>query len=275
MKDGYTTGSGLGPRPVGRERLSNEFSIESRAGRRAPASRSSGGDERHGGIRRPRSQPDRRGAPRCARGSPSELGFSEERAGQVRSSSPSSPPTSPSTRRRRDPAPPDPRMSTATRAPTASRSWRSTRARGCRMWRGRGATGTRRPARSDTGSERSNGSPTSSRSTRSRPEPSSSRDSGANRRRPVARQPPLRDRRRPRVEDRRRRLRGRLGLAHARRSPRHPRRRRPRAWARGARSVRRRDRGLSPSHEESPAHVSSRTCTPRLRPTRGAAVAMR
>ena len=79
-------------------------------------------------------------------------------------------------------------------------------------------------------------------------------------------------RRRARVEGRRRRLRRRLGLAHAGRSPRHHRRRRPRAWTRGPRRVPGGDPDFHRSHEESP-HACIQDVHAALRATRGAAVA--
>ena len=133
--------------------------------------------------------------------------------------------------RRRDPVPPDPRRERRQRAPAASRSSRSIEARGCRMSRARAATGTRPPARLDTGSDRSSGSPTSSRSSRCRPEPSPSRDSGANRRPVVARKPPF-EIGAVHVSHPTEDICGRrLGLVHARRSLRSPDGRRPRTRA--------------------------------------------
>ena len=141
MKDGYTTGNGLGPRPVAARGGCRTSSTSTRARAKARASRSSGGAEPDGRVCRRGGQPGRRSraAPRSALAAAPRLLRSARRPGRA-CRHPSSPPTSRSTR----PAASCCCVRSAgrrpTATPTASRSSPSTRAGHA----GRGARAARR-----------------------------------------------------------------------------------------------------------------------------------
>ena len=183
LKDGYTTGNGLGLGLAGAKRLSNEFAIESQAGRR---------DARHDRavalnlddhVSGRRGQPGRRNraAPRWRlRGTSSAS--PKTRAGQAALVVVGAGDQSREARGTRwRAARPIRSRAGRRRSRTASRSSRSTRARDARRRASRGATGIRPPARSATDWDRSSGSPISSKSIRSRPAPWPWRVSGASR----------------------------------------------------------------------------------------------
>ena len=101
LKDGYTTGSGLGLGLGGAKRLSNEFEISSAPGQgtRVRIARwSVTGMQRPAPLPDRRPQSGRRGAPRASRSWPRGSGSTRCRGRSWRSSSTSSAPTSSSTR---------------------------------------------------------------------------------------------------------------------------------------------------------------------------------
>ena len=183
MRDGFTTGSGLGLGLSGARRLSNEFQIRFAA--------RSGHSRRHHPVALnttasfPVTESTQVSEPRRAiQTLASQLAFSDERTGRAAlGSSASSPPISPSMRSRGKSS--CGRCSRRTDSSRASKSSPSTRGRAFRTRRARAATGSRRPVRSATGSARSSGRRTASTSTASRPGPSSPRASGANGRWPT------------------------------------------------------------------------------------------